>query len=117
VRYRAPIIKAEMNDEDKDGDRVAGDGIFSYTVKLDAAGEYKLKVLARSPTFERSQQISFRAKPPLVELTVAEEDTEESLADAVSEHEEHHPDEAKDGEAPTIEEAPSSRSEHFIVTL
>lgn len=67
-----PIIRDFLNDEGKDGDRVAHDGIFSKMVAINESGEYKLRVLSKAPTFERNQQIPFRVKPPLVQVKVTQ---------------------------------------------
>lgn len=65
-----PIFREFLVDDGTRGDRVAHDGIFSHEVDFKEVGEYKLKVIARAPTFERSQQLAFRIKPRMVELTV-----------------------------------------------
>lgn len=65
-----PIIREFLFDDGTHGDKVAGDGIFSHDVELSELGEYRLKVIARAPTFERSQQVPFKMKPRMVELLV-----------------------------------------------
>jgi len=65
-----PIIREFLFDDGTHGDKVAGDGIFSHDVELHDVGEYRLKVIARAPTFERSQQVPFKMKPRMVELLV-----------------------------------------------
>ncbi len=65
-----PIIREFLVDDGTRGDKVAHDGIFSHQVEFEDVGEYKLKVVARAPTFERSQQLAFRIKPRMVELSV-----------------------------------------------
>lgn len=67
-RVAAPVAKDFLNDEGRDGDRVAGDGIFSRFCTISEPGEYKLSIVARGPTFERSQQVPFRVRPPLLTL-------------------------------------------------
>jgi uncharacterized protein (TIGR03503 family) len=80
-----PIIREFLNDEGKSGDRIPRDGVFSSKVILEDAGEYKMRVLAVGPTFERNQQLEFRVKPRLVSLKVVPE--EESLTyQAESQH-------------------------------
>jgi Mg-chelatase subunit ChlD len=73
-----PIIRDVLNDEGKNGDRIARDGIFSGTVSFADPGEYRLTVIARGPTFQRTQQLPFRVRPRLVSLEIVapqEEDT------------------------------------------
>jgi hypothetical protein len=67
-RVAAPVAKDFLNDQGRDGDRVAGDGIFSRYSTISEPGEYKLSIVARGPTFERSQQVPFRVRPPLLTL-------------------------------------------------
>ena len=67
-----PIIRDFLSDDGKNGDRIAKDGVFSKTIEIEEAGEYKLRVLAKAPTFERNQQIPFRVKPPMIQLGIAE---------------------------------------------
>lgn len=71
-----PIIRAALNDDGRDGDRVARDGIFSALVELEEPGEYRLNVIARLPTFERSQQIPFGVKPRLVSVNIISSEKE-----------------------------------------
>ncbi len=66
----APIMEGVLNDEGRDGDKVARDGIFSKKLLIDQAGEYRIALSAKSPTFSRSQQVSFRVKPKLISLDV-----------------------------------------------
>ncbi len=75
----APIIKQFLIDDGKNGDKIAGDGIFSAKVEIESAGEYRLKVIAQSPTFTRNQQLPFRVKPPLITLSIVEREPEEIL--------------------------------------
>jgi hypothetical protein len=99
-----PIIRDFLTDDGKNGDKIAKDGVFSKTIEIEEAGEYKLRVLAKAPTFERNQQIPFRVKPPMVQIGVAEVD-----ADKLTEHhdEEHgadsHDEHAADDEHSKIE--------------
>lgn len=72
-RVAAPVAKDFLNDEGRDGDRVAGDGIFSRYCTITEPGEYKLSIVARGPTFERSQQVPFRVRPPLLTLEMIPE--------------------------------------------
>lgn len=67
-----PIVREFLFDDGSHGDKVANDGIFSHEVELTEEGEYRLKVIARAPTFERSQQVPFKIKPRMVELSVEE---------------------------------------------
>ncbi len=62
----APIIQEALHDDGKGGDKLAQDGIFSSLAKLDKPGEYRLTVVAKGPTFQRSQQIPFTVRPRLV---------------------------------------------------
>lgn len=65
-----PIIRAKLSDQGSDGDAGRGDGVYSALVTIDPPGEYRLRVLAVGPTFERYQQLAFRVKPRLVSLDV-----------------------------------------------
>ncbi|MCB0354690.1 MAG: VWA domain-containing protein [Bdellovibrionales bacterium] len=65
-----PIIRKLLHDDGEDGDAKKDDGIFSANVRIDEPGEYRLRVLAKGPTFERHQAIPFRVRPRLVTLTV-----------------------------------------------
>lgn len=69
-RVSEPIIREFLNDDGKDGDERARDGVFSARINLEEEGEYKLRIVARAPTFERNQQIPFRIRPPLLGLDV-----------------------------------------------
>jgi hypothetical protein len=66
-----PMLQEALRDDGKGGDKVALDGIFSIPVRLDHVGEYKLTIVAKSPTFVKSQQIPFSVRPRLVSLEVA----------------------------------------------
>ena len=87
-RVSEPIIKDSLNDDGKGGDKIELDGIFSANLSLEEPGDYKLKVLARSPTFERSQQLPFRLKPRLVSLSIDTIHEQRSLAQAAAKKEE-----------------------------
>ena len=63
-----PMLQEALRDDGKGGDKIALDGIFSAPVKLDQIGEYKLTIVAKSPTFVKSQQIPFSVRPRLVAL-------------------------------------------------
>jgi hypothetical protein len=69
-RVAAAVAQDFLNDEGRDGDRVARDGIFSKYCTISEIGEYKLSIVARGPTFERTQQVPFRVRPRLVNLDV-----------------------------------------------
>jgi uncharacterized protein (TIGR03503 family) len=81
-RISEPIIREFLSDDGANGDKIAKDGIFSYRLKLDEPGEYRLRILAKAPTFERQQQIPFRVKPALITLKAIspEEAAEEEKA-------------------------------------
>jgi NACalpha-BTF3-like transcription factor len=65
-----PIVRDFLNDAGKEGDRIAGDGIFSKRIEIENAGDYKMRVVAQSQTFTRSQQMPFRVKSALVSLKI-----------------------------------------------
>ena len=69
-RISKPLHEAALSDDGKRGDKVALDGIFSARTVLDEPGEYRLTVVAKGPTFQRSQQIPFTVRPRLVTLEV-----------------------------------------------
>ncbi len=69
-RVSPPVVREALNDEGKNGDKVMRDGIFSSYVKIEEPGEYRLDVIARLPTFERSQQIPFNVRPRIVSVNV-----------------------------------------------
>jgi len=85
-RVAAAVAQDFLNDEGRDGDRVARDGIFSKYCTISEIGEYKLSIVARGPTFERTQQVPFRVRPRLVNLDVLSAHGAEEL-DTHSEHE------------------------------
>jgi uncharacterized protein (TIGR03503 family) len=65
-----PIIREFLKDDGTDGDERARDGVFSAKIVLDDEGEYKVRIVAHAPTFERNQQIPFRIRPPLLGLDI-----------------------------------------------
>jgi hypothetical protein len=65
-----PIVQEPLSDDGTRGDVVALDGIFSSRTGPLEVGSYKLTVVAKGPTFQRSQQIPFTVRPRLVTLTV-----------------------------------------------
>lgn len=69
-RVSEPVVQEFLVDDGTHGDRVAGDGVFSRRIMLDRKGEYRLRLVARAPTFERAQQQPFRVKPRAVSLTI-----------------------------------------------
>lgn len=97
-----PVIRDFLNDEGKDGDKIARDGIFSRYCTLTDPGEYKLSIVARGPTFERSQQVPFRVRPRLLSLSVlSPEEAGEEHADG-HDHDDHGQD-AHHGSEPVAE--------------
>ena len=69
-RISEPIMREFLKDDGTDGDIQAKDGTFSQYVRLADRGEYRLRVVARGPTFQRQQEIPFRVKPRMVSLSV-----------------------------------------------
>jgi hypothetical protein len=69
-RIAAAVAKDFLNDEGRDGDKVARDGIFSRYATISEPGEYRLSIVARAPTFERTQQVPFRVRPPLLTFSI-----------------------------------------------
>lgn len=69
-RIAAAVVKDFLNDEGRDGDKVARDGIFSRYATINEPGEYRLSIVARAPTFERTQQVPFRVRPPLLTFSI-----------------------------------------------
>lgn len=80
-RISQPIAQKEMRDDGSSSDKVALDGIFSATAEIERAGEYKLTVVAKGPTFQRSQQIPFTVRPRLVHLKVLADDANNNEAE------------------------------------
>jgi hypothetical protein len=73
-------------DDGSSGDKVESDGIFSRTVRIKEPGEYKLTVVARGPTFQRTQQVPFRVRPQLVTLSIVLPEDEEASHKHAEEH-------------------------------
>lgn len=69
-----PVAREFLNDDGENGDLYANDGIYSAHANLTDAGEYRLRVVARGPTFEREQNIPFRVRPQLITLSITETD-------------------------------------------
>jgi len=69
-RVSEPILREFLKDDGSDGDERANDGVFSAQVNIEDEGEYRLRVVARGPTFERQQYLPFRVRPRLVALSV-----------------------------------------------
>lgn len=65
-----PLVQEPLSDDGARGDVVALDGIFSARAGSLEVGSYKLTVVAKGPTFQRSQQIPFTVRPRLVTLSV-----------------------------------------------
>jgi Mg-chelatase subunit ChlD len=65
-----PVVQDSLTDDGSRGDVVALDGIFSSRTGSLEAGAYKLTVVAKGPTFQRSQQIPFTVRPRLVTVSV-----------------------------------------------
>ncbi len=117
-RVAEPVVRDLLNDEGRDGDKIARDGIFSKSVTLADSGEYKLSIVARGPTFERTQQVPFRVRPRLLALSVV------SPEEAASGHEEgaheHGHEAAHNGEGEHSAEGHESKeafaqgNQHFV---
>jgi len=101
-RVAAPVEKDFLNDDGRNGDKIARDGIFSKRCSIAEPGEYKLSIVARSPTFERTQQVPFRVRPRLITFEVASPEATESeevgdehntmsSSEELSSHDEHGP--------------------------
>lgn len=96
-RISQPVAKEALNDNGLTGDLSAKDGVFSGIITVEDPGEYRLRVVSRTPTFERNQLIPFRVKPRPVTVTVlSREDAEASGIDVVAAVEELNP--RKEGE-------------------
>lgn len=81
-----PIMQEMLNDDGKRGDAIANDGIFSVRTRDIPQGSYRLKVSAKGPTFNRSQQIPFVVHPRLVTISV-DEHKEHAAGHSRGEHE------------------------------
>ncbi|RIL08818.1 MAG: hypothetical protein DCC75_07975, partial [Proteobacteria bacterium] len=99
-RVAEPIIKEFLVDDGSKGDKIERDGIFSSRVKIEEPGEYKLRVLAKAPTFERQQQIPFRVKPPLLSLEIIADPEGHAAGEEGAGHakEAHEPEHGQAGE-------------------
>ncbi|NDC38780.1 MAG: VWA domain-containing protein, partial [Proteobacteria bacterium] len=84
-----PVIEDVLFDDGTHGDKIAGDGIFSYRVTLPEPGDYKMWIVAKGPTFDRRQQIPFRVKPPLIAVQII---ASEHRAEDVSPEDPHQKD-------------------------
>ena len=93
-RVSEPIIRELLNDNAESGDETASDGVFSSEFKLDQPGDYRLRIIAKGPTFERQLQLPFRVRPPLVHLNIVDHDS--ALAKDGEHEAEHQHEEAKD---------------------
>ncbi|WKZ57921.1 MAG: VWA domain-containing protein [Bdellovibrionota bacterium] len=109
-RIAEPIEKDFLVDDGTNGDLVANDGVFSRKVTVFEEGEYKLVVIARAPTFERSQQISFRVRPRMVSLSITKEAVQPPAQAGEDAHGKEHAGEHK-------EESPTGDSPKFLITL
>jgi von Willebrand factor type A domain len=78
-KISAPVMTDFLHDDGKDGDSIANDGIFSAFIEMEDDGEYRLRVIARAPTFEREQNRPFRVRDPWIKLEVGE--TTEAISD------------------------------------
>lgn len=90
-----PIRRSPLFDDGTQGDKIEGDGVLSHEVSIETPGEYVLSVVAKGPTFQRTQQIPFRVKPRLITLRIESGDEAGGHAGgkhAPSEHEEHSED-------------------------
>jgi uncharacterized protein (TIGR03503 family) len=118
-RVAEPVVRDLLNDEGRDGDKIARDGIFSKSVTLTDPGEYKLSIVARAPTFERTQQVPFRVRPRLLTLSVVspeDVDEEHTHGDHGHEHEDVRPSGGEHGgEAHESKDAFARGDQHFIV--
>lgn len=68
-----PIIREVLVDDGTSGDKIENDGVFSKIVVLKDPGEYRLTVVAKGPTFQRTQQLPFRVRPRLITLQVTQD--------------------------------------------
>jgi hypothetical protein len=91
-RISEPLLQEPLLDDGKKGDKVSQDGIFSALTRLDQAGEYRLTVVAKGPTFQRSQQIPFTVRPRLVSLEIKGKEEHKEQGD------EHHDEKGAEGQ-------------------
>ncbi len=99
-----PVVREFLVDDGTKGDKVERDGVFSSAVTIKEPGEYKLTIIAQSPTFERTQQIPFRVKPRFISLRVEAAEEEHGA-------EQEHADEHGHEEAATEKEAEHGHEE------
>ena len=66
------IYSGNLNDEGLDGDKSPGDKIYSQTLSLDKAGDYKALVAVTTPTYTRQRHISFSVSLGAMSLQAAE---------------------------------------------
>jgi hypothetical protein len=78
-KISAPVKIDMLNDEGKNGDEVPNDGIFSAFIEMEEDGEYRLRIIARAPTFEREQNRPFRVRDPWIKIEL--DRTSEHISD------------------------------------
>lgn len=66
-----PIMRDFLKDDGTNGDVIANDGTFSAKIQIENPGQYMLKVVAHSPTFDRYQHLPFSVRHPLIRLHVS----------------------------------------------
>lgn len=69
-----PQIRGVMHDNGEDPDEEEGDGEFVGEVSFDEPGNYKLRVITKSPTFEREKSQIFEVKEPWLKLEKSEDE-------------------------------------------
>jgi len=117
-----PIMQEALYDDGTHGDLVAQDGIFSSATGALATGAYKLIVVAKGPTFQRSQQIPFTVRPRLVTLEVRhpsevfkeELNPSDNSAQSHEEHREHSNQDDAERESPVTS---SDETSEFVVSV
>ena len=65
-----PLIADVLVDDGTNGDKIANDSIFTASLLFADVGEYKVRVSAQSPTFEREQSRPFRVRPEWITVRV-----------------------------------------------
>jgi uncharacterized protein (TIGR03503 family) len=95
-RVSEPLFTHLLHDDGQEGDVETGDGVFSAKISPFLQGEYRLRVLAKSPTFEREQNIPFRVRPPWFTMRIIED-----VTTTHDDHNTHHKEHDNHGEAPT----------------